>query len=113
MQPVGQLYQDHPDVIGHGDQHLAEVLCLILFLGLEMDLADLGHPVNQFSDFLAEHLGQFFRGGQGILNGIMEKTGHNAGNIQLQTGKESGNFKGMDNIRLTGKAGLALMHLGQ
>ena len=28
VEPVGQLDQDNPDILGHRQQHLAEVLCL-------------------------------------------------------------------------------------
>ena len=29
VQPVGQLDEDHPDILGHGDDHLADVLGLL------------------------------------------------------------------------------------
>ena len=39
VQAVGQLDEDHPDVLGHGDDHLADVLRLLL-LHVRKDICD-------------------------------------------------------------------------
>ena len=54
VQTVGQLDQDHPDIVRHGKQHLAEIFRLALFLGLEMDLADLGDAIDEICHLGAE-----------------------------------------------------------
>jgi hypothetical protein len=38
VQAVRELDQDHADVLGHGEDHLAEVLGLLFLRGLEGDL---------------------------------------------------------------------------
>ena len=42
VQAVGELHQDHPDVVDHRQQHLAVGLGLALLAGGERDLRDLG-----------------------------------------------------------------------
>ncbi len=54
VQAVGELDQDHPDVPGHRDQHLAVVLGLAVVAALEGDAAQLRHAVHQPGDLLAE-----------------------------------------------------------
>mmetsp|Transcript_16598 Transcript_16598/g.55337 ORF Transcript_16598/g.55337 Transcript_16598/m.55337 type:complete len:333 (-) Transcript_16598:884-1882(-) len=56
VRPVRQLHEDDADVAGHGDDHLAEVLCLLLLLGRELNLADLRHPVDQLRHLRPELL---------------------------------------------------------
>jgi hypothetical protein len=50
VQPVGQLDQDHPDVLGDREHHLAEVLGLGLGLGLELQVRQLGDAIHQVGD---------------------------------------------------------------
>jgi hypothetical protein len=54
VQAVGQLDQDHPDIAGDRQHHLAEVLRLRLGLGLELQVGQLGDAVHQFGHLLAE-----------------------------------------------------------
>ena len=54
MQPVGELDQDDPDVLGHRDHHLAVVLGLAVVAALEGDARELGHAVHELGDLLAE-----------------------------------------------------------
>ena len=56
VQAVGQFDQDDPNVIHHGQHHLAVVFGLLLFPGGELDLADLGHALDNMGDLFAELL---------------------------------------------------------
>jgi hypothetical protein len=42
VQPVGELHQQHPHILGHGQQQLAEVFRLRCLLGYQVELVDLG-----------------------------------------------------------------------
>ena len=61
VQPVGQLDQDHADVVDHRQQHLAEVLRLPLFARRKRNGADLGHALDDVRDFGPEQLGYALR----------------------------------------------------
>ena len=54
VQAIGELDQDHPDVRGHRDHHLAVVLGLRLVARLEGQVGQLGDAVDQAGDLLAE-----------------------------------------------------------
>ena len=54
VQPVGELDQDDPDVLGRGQDHLAEGLGLRLVAAHVRVAADLGDAVDQLGDLLAE-----------------------------------------------------------
>ena len=54
MQSVSQLDQDDSYVLGHGQEHLAEVLGLGFGAALELDLGQLADAVHQSGDLLAE-----------------------------------------------------------
>ena len=56
VQAVGELDQDDPDVVHHGQEQLAEVLGLALLGGGEGDLADLGDALDDVQDVGAEVL---------------------------------------------------------
>ena len=48
VEPVGELDDHHPHVLGHGQEHLADVLGLLLLHGSgRSELGELGDPVDQ------------------------------------------------------------------
>jgi hypothetical protein len=59
VQPVGELDEDDPNVLGHRDEHLAQVVALRLRERLELNLAELGDAVDEFGDLVAEPLTDF------------------------------------------------------
>ena len=113
VKPVGQFDENDPDVLGHGHDHLAEVLGLALFAALELHAGDLCHAVHQSRDLLTEHLFEFFRRGGGIFDGIVEQAGRHRGRVELEIGEDGGHFDGMVEIGLARETHLSLMHLGR
>ena len=71
--PVGQLHQQHPDVVGHGEDHLADVFRLLGLPVAEGQLADLGDPVDDVGHFVAEILLQVVQGGGGVLHRVVQQ----------------------------------------
>ncbi len=113
---VGELHQDDADVLRHRDDHLPEVLGLLLFLaerGARLELGELGHPVDQLGDLGSEELGQLVRGGQGVLDGVVEEPGDDARLVQLEVGQDAGHLQGVHQVRLSGVPELPLVHLGR
>ena len=56
VQPVGELHQQHADVVAEREQELAQILGGALVLRLRLDLAELGDAVDEPRDVLAEQL---------------------------------------------------------
>ena len=56
VEPVGELDQDDPDVLGHRQQHLADVLGLLLLVAVGAELRQLGHAVDELGDLGPEPL---------------------------------------------------------
>ena len=54
VKPVGEFNQDHPDVTGHRQNHLAHVLSLALFETAKLKSADFGYAVNYLANFIPE-----------------------------------------------------------
>jgi hypothetical protein len=73
VQAIGQLDQDHPDVGGHRHHHLAVVLGLPLVAALEGHPGQLGDPVDQLGDLLAELLADLGQAGAGVLDRVVQQ----------------------------------------
>ena len=54
VQAVGELDQQDADILGHGEQQLAQIFGLGGFLGDQVEARDLGQPVDQRGDLVAE-----------------------------------------------------------
>ena len=54
VQPVGELDQDHAQVLGHRDDQLPVVLRLCVLAALELDARQLGDTLDEIRDLVAE-----------------------------------------------------------
>ena len=111
VEAVGQLDEQHADIIGHGEQEFAQIFRGPLVVGLRLDLRQLGHPVDQPGDFLAEQLGDFFRRGQRVLDRVVEQCGDNGLLVQLEIGHQAGDLDRMAEIGVAAGPFLAAMPL--
>ena len=71
MQAVCQLDDDDADVLGHGDEDLAEVFRLLLFARFEHDLIQLCDPGDELEDLFAEVGGDVFFGDGRIFDDVV------------------------------------------
>ena len=62
VQPVGQLDDEHPPVLGHGHEHLAHRGRLLGLLGVELEPVELGDAVDDGRHLGPELLGHVARG---------------------------------------------------
>ena len=107
VEPVGDLDEDHPDVLAHGDEHLPEVLHLLVFLGGVLDAGELADALHQVGDGGGEEAGHVRVLGGGVFNDVVEEGGLNGLAVQLQLLRHDlGHCQGMDDI---GLAALALL----
>ena len=56
VQAVSELDQQHPNIVGHGEQQFAEIFRLFGLIRLQLKAGQLGDPVNQAGDFIAEQV---------------------------------------------------------
>ena len=113
VQTVTQLDEDDADVLGHGHEHLAQVLHLLILFGGILHPGQLGDTLHQFRHGLAEQAGHFIVGGVGILNAIMEHGRHNGVGIHAQFIDDLRHRDGVDDVGLAALAQLgAVMGIG-
>ena len=73
VEAVGQLDQDHPDVGGHRDHHLAVVLGLLLVAALEGDAGELRDAVDELGDLVAEVLAHVVERRARVLDRVVQQ----------------------------------------
>ena len=108
VDPVGQLHQQDPDVVGHGEDHLADIFRLLGLPVAEDQLADLGDPVDHIRHFLAEVFFQIVQGGGGVLHRVVEQAGGDGDGPQAHLGQDDRPLPGggTGKVRRSGAAGL-------
>jgi hypothetical protein len=109
VEPVRELDQDDPDVLGHGQQHLAEVLGLALLPGGEAHLRQVGHALDDVGHLLPEELHELLVAGVGIFHGIVEQGRGHGLLVELEVADDAGHVEGMDDVLLPRLAALSLV----
>ena len=114
VEAVGELDQDDPDVVHHGQQHLPVVLGLPLLRGRQGDLPDLGDSLHDVQDVGPEILLEPLGIGQGVLEHVVEQSHRHAHRVHPHVGEDGRHLQGMHEVRLSGGARLALvLHRGE
>jgi len=108
VQPVRELDQDHADVLGHRDDHLAVVLGLGLLAALEADPGELRDALDEPGDLVAERGAHVVDVGLGVLDDVVEERGCDRLLVQAQLGADAG---GAGRVLDEVGAGLALLPL--
>ena len=111
VQPVGELDQQHPDVVGDGEQQLAQVLGLLGLLGDEVELLELGQALDQAADVVAEQPVDLGARGVGILDRVVQQRRRDGGVVELEVGEDRGDFERMGEIGVARGALLLAMGL--
>ena len=75
MKPIGELDEQHTNVGSDGEQQLAKILRLHGALGDEVEALELGQPVNEGPDLLAEQPVDLLAGRFGVLDDVVEHGG--------------------------------------
>ncbi len=111
VQAVGELDDDDAQVGDHGEQHLADVLGLVVFAVGELDLVELGDAFDDVGDLFAEASGDLGGGDVGVFDGVVQQAGGDGGGVHLELGEDLRDFQGMADVGLTRGAALALVLL--
>ena len=106
VQPVAQLDEDDPHILGHGHEHLAQVLHLLVLPGGVLHPGQLGDALHQVGDLGGEQAGDVVVGGIGVLNAVVEQGGNDGVLVQLQLVDDLGHGDGVDDIGLPALAQL-------
>ena len=112
MQPVGELDQDDPDVLGHRDDHLPVVLGLGVLAALELDPRQLGDALDEVRDLVAELGPHLVHPDLGVLDDVVEQRGGDRLVVEPQLGADLGGAERVKDERLTRAALLALVRTG-
>ncbi len=75
VEPVGELDQDHAEVLRHRDDELAVVLGLGLLAALELNPGQLGDALDELRDLLAELALDVLDLDAGVFDGVVEERG--------------------------------------
>ena len=106
---VGELDQDDAYVLGHGHDHLAEVLGLVLLLGGERDLGEFRHAVDEAHDLGAEEILYLLERRYRVLDRVVQERRGYGGDVELHPGEYPGNLHRVHEVGLPGAPRLPLM----
>ena len=111
VQPVGELDQQDPDILRHGDDQLAEVLRVLGLFGLQLEPGELGDAIDQARDLAAEQPVDIFQGGIGVLDRVVEQGRDDRLMVELELGQDARDFDRMGEIGIARGPGLAAVDL--
>ena len=106
MEPVRELDDDHPHVVGNGQKELGQVLVLLLLLGDVLLLpgpGQLGDAVHQVGYLRGEPLGDIIDGDAfAVLHRVVEHPGDDRGGVHAHVQQVFRHGDGMDDVGFTG-----------
>ncbi len=113
VEPVGQLDQQDPGILGHGHQHLAHGGRLLGLAGVEADPVQLGDAVDD-----GRHVGPELRldlrqAEAGVLDRVVEQGGRDGDVVEAQPGQDGGHRQRVGDVGLAGVAELAMVGGGR
>ena len=111
VQAVCQFYQDHPNVLGHGQGHFLEVLGLGFGPGAEFNLGQFRYAVNQFGHVFTELFAQGVFRDTGVFDNVVQHGCHQALMVQPQVGKDAGYGQGVGDVTVAAFAHLPFVGL--
>jgi hypothetical protein len=111
VQPVGELDQKHPHIIGNRQQQFAQVLGLLGPLGDKIEFLDLCQPFHKPPDILAEQLVDLRPRGRSVLDRVMQQRHRDGGFIEPHLGQDRGNFQRVGDVGVPARTRLLAMFL--
>ena len=123
MQAVGELDDDDADVLGHGEEHLAQRKRLLLVHAVDFNVGELGHAVDEPCHGFAKQTRNIGKRGLGVLDGIVQQRGAHHIAVHLEVSQNDSYLDGMVNVHLTrapllvavllGSKAVGLLHIGE
>jgi hypothetical protein len=109
VQPVGEFHDEHPDVLGHRDDHLADRLGLRAVAVLQ--LVELRDTVDEHGDLIAEVVTEHVEGVVGVLDGVVQQGGGKGLRPDPEVGEDLRHGDRVGDVRLAALAQLAGVRL--
>ena len=106
VQTVGELDDQHTDILVGGHEHPAHILRLMLLLGVEAELAQLGQTVDDLRGGVAEGSADIIQRHRGVLHHVVKKSGNHTFGVHTERHKNIGHGNRVNDI---GFARLALL----
>ena len=111
VQAITEFDEHHANVLRHGEEHLANVLGVLLLRAHCRELAQLGDAINKDADLIAESLCDLGGGHRRVLGNVVEQRRHEGCRIKAEVGKNQRRLSGVCHIRLTRCAHLCAVRL--
>ena len=111
VEPVGELDEDDPDVLGHRQEHLSDVLGLLLFVAQRAELAELRHPVDEVRNLLPEPLLDIGELVFGVLGDVVQDGGFDGLGIHAEFSEDLRRRDRVGHVGLAGRPCLAAVRL--
>ena len=105
---VGQLDQDDPHILGHGQEHFSKRFGLVLLTAVELEFFQLGQPVDKFGNGGAKSGDQFIFGDATVFHHIVHERRHDGLCVKTPFGALRGHCNGVCDVRIA-----VLSHLAQ
>ena len=112
VETVGQLDDQHPQVLGHRHQHLAHAGGLLLLAGVEPDPFELRDTVDDRRDLGAEVTLDVGDGDLGVLDGVVEQRSDDRHLVEADVGDDLRHGEWMVDVALAAGAHLRLVSVG-
>ncbi len=111
VEAVGQLDQDDPDVLGHGQEHLSDVLGLLLLVAVGAEPRQLRDAVDELGDLAAEALLDVGQAVFGVLGDVVQERGLDRDRVDAELGHDLGRGDRVRDVGLTRRTALAGVRL--
>ena len=90
VQPVGELDDEHAQVLGHRHEHLAHRGGLLGLLGVELQAVELGDAVHDLGDVVAEGPPHVVDRQLGVLHRVVQERGGDGHLVETEVGHDAG-----------------------
>ncbi len=111
VQAVGELDEDDADVVGHRQEHLPDVLGLLLLVAVGAELGQLGDAVHEVGDLGPEAVLDVGEAVLGVLGDVVEEGGRDGHWVDAELGEDLGGRDGVRHVRVARCAHLAAVRL--
>ena len=111
VEPVGELDEDDADVVGHRQEHLPDVLGLLLLVGVGGEARQLGHAVDEVGDLGAEPLLDVGEAVLRVLGDVVEERRRHGDGVDAELGEDLGRRDRVRDVRLARRPDLEAVGL--